>query len=171
MSCRNKFGLFKGAAVNTDSIIDDLGLEKHIEGGYYRRTFCSDLKVAAGSRQAMASSIFYLLTQDNPVGHFHKNKSDILHFYHGEGVIRYHLITDRGEYTQVEMGRDLKQGQQLQLLVERNTWKASELVTGNFGLISEVVIPEFRFEDMTLATLDQLKPWKDEIENLSRLIR
>ncbi len=119
----------------------------------------------------MASSIFYLLTQDNPVGHFHKNKSDILHFYHGEGVIRYHLITDRGEYTQVEIGRDLKQGQQLQLLVESGTWKASELLTGDYGLISEVVIPEFCFEDMTLATLDQLKPWKDEIENLSRLIR
>jgi len=157
--------------MSVEGVISGLGLEKHIEGGYYRRTFCSNRKMGAGSKQAMASSIYYLLTQDNPVGHFHKNKSDILHFYHGDGVIRYHLITERGEYTQVEMGRDLKQGQQLQLLVESGTWKASELVAGNFGLISEVVIPEFRFEDMTLATFDQLKPWKDKVANLSRLIR
>jgi len=86
-------------------------------------------------------------------------------------VIRYHLINEQGQYYQVEMGRNLKQGQQLQLMVEGGTWKASELITGDFALISEVVIPEFRFEDMTLAKFDQLKPWEGEIANLARLIR
>ncbi len=56
-------------------------------------------------------------------------------------------------------------------MVEGGTWKASELITGDFALISEVVIPEFRFEDMTLAKFDQLKPWEGEIANLARLIR
>jgi len=157
--------------VNVNDIIEELDLEKHIEGGHFRRTFCSDRIAGSDSGQAMASSIYYLLTKDNPVGHFHKNKSDILHFYHGDGVIRYHLINEQGQYYQVEMGRNLKQGQQLQLMVEGGTWKASELITGDFALISEVVIPEFRFEDMTLAKFDQLKPWESEIANLARLIR
>ena len=157
--------------MKVDEIIHELGLEKHIEGGYYRRTFCADRLAGDDPIQAMASSIYYLLTRDNPIGHFHKNKSDILHFYHGDGVIRYHLINDQGEYSTVEMGADLKLGQQLQLIVKSGTWKASELVTEEFALFSEVVIPEFRFEDMQLARFEQLQSWQNKIPNIGRLIK
>ncbi len=157
--------------MNADDIIQELGLEKHIEGGYFRRTFCSDQMTGRNTHQGMASSIYYLLTKECPIGHFHKNKSDILHFYHGDGVIRYHLIDGQGQHSTVEMGRELKLGQQLQLVVNAGSWKASELISGDFALISEVVVPEFRSEDMQLANFEQLKLWQKIIPNLARLIK
>ncbi len=158
-------------AFEIEKVVELLGLEKHIEGGYYRRTFCSSYKVSPGDDQGMASSIFYLLSIDAPIGHFHLNQSDILHFHHGVGVIRYHLIDQQGEYTFIDMGGDLSSGQQLQLLVAGGTWKASELLSGPYSLISEVVIPEFRFEDMKLAGDAQWDLWKLKHPSLKRLIK
>ena len=43
-------------------------------------------------------------------------------------------------------------GEQLQLLVKGECWKASILETGEFSLISEAVFPEFEYTDMTLIT-------------------
>ena len=63
-------------------VFDHLDLTEHIEGGYYRRSYCSDKKLNTNTGQALASSIYYLLTTKRPTGHFHKNTSDILHFYH-----------------------------------------------------------------------------------------
>ncbi len=112
-----------------------------------------------------------MLSHDSPIGHFHQNQSDILHFHHGMGVIRYHLIDGQGDYTFIDMGADLNSGQQLQLLVAGDTWKASELISGQCGLISEVVIPEFRFEDMVLADNSQWDLWEQKYPHLRYLIK
>ena len=156
---------------NVEELIRLLDLEEHIEGGYYKRSYCAKAPVNDSTGQALASSIYYLLTNNNSVGHFHKNKSDILHFHHGIGVIRYYLVSESGQLSIVDMGSDLNEGQQLQLLVSGGVWKASELIEGNMGLISEVVIPEFRFEDMILANASDMASWDVKEEALMRLIK
>ncbi|MBW8189788.1 cupin domain-containing protein [Neiella marina] len=142
--------------LTTQQIIDGLQLEAHVEGGYFRRTYQADhrqqLETNHGERYLL-TSIFYLLTADAPVGHFHKNRSDILHFYQAGDPIRYTLIMPDGQVKQVVMATDLAAGQQLQLTVKGGIWKSSELLAGEhgYGLISEAVSPGFDFEDMTLA--------------------
>ncbi|WP_324290231.1 cupin domain-containing protein [Streptomyces antarcticus] len=37
------------------------------------------------------TSIHYLLTHWSPVGHWHLNRSDILHFHHHGEPVTYHL--------------------------------------------------------------------------------
>lgn len=145
-----------------DEVIAALALESHVEGGYFRRTYQADhrdlLDRPDGERYLM-TSIFYLLTADAPVGHFHLNKSDIVHYFHLGDPIEYLLIHPDGTLETVTMGPDVTRGQQLQLTVQGGIWKASRLQPGalGYGLISEAVSPGFDFSDMTLGRAEDLR--------------
>ncbi len=158
-----------------DQLINTLQLESHIEGGWYKRTYTdsSVYTTKSGKQRALASSIYYLLTTDGPVGHLHKNTSTILHFFQGGDPLRYTLVSPAGEITNIVMGDQVSQGQQLQMHVPGGYWKASQLQKGphGFGLISEVVIPEFHFDDMTLATIENIQQEHPHLtEKLQKLI-
>ena len=71
-----------------------LDLEPHVEGGYYRRTYQSDNMVTTtGGQRYRMTSIYYLLTKDSPIGHFHLNHSDIVHYYHSVSYTHLTLPT------------------------------------------------------------------------------
>ncbi len=61
------------------ALIRKLQLQPHVEGGYYRRTYNSQHNSGEPQRSLM-SSIYYLLTDDSPIGYFHRNQSDIIHY-------------------------------------------------------------------------------------------
>jgi len=146
------------------ALVKSLGLQAHVEGGYFRRTFQADhrdkLQTEYGPRFSM-TSIYYLLTERAPVGHWHRNRSDILHFYHRGDPISYYLIHPDGTLQKVVMGPDPEAGHSLQLAVKGGTWKASHLdpamtLGAGYGLISEAVAPGFEYEDMRLGEREQL---------------
>lgn len=99
----------------------------------------------------MLSSIYYLLSHCSPVGYLHRNRSDIMHYFHMGQSIEYLLLGADGKLQRVTMGHDLDSGQRLQLCVPANVWKASRLLGGDFGLISEAVSPGFDYDDMEMA--------------------
>ncbi|MCB1616391.1 MAG: cupin domain-containing protein, partial [Pseudomonadales bacterium] len=139
-----------------------LGLEAHEEGGYFRRTYTSQTAVHEGVSKVMMSSIFYMLTRDSPIGFLHKNRSDIMHYFHAGSSLDYYLIDSDGELSQVRLGADLDKGEVLQLLVKGGSWKASRLPEGGeYGLISEAVVPGFDYSDRLLI----------DPENANRLIQ
>jgi predicted cupin superfamily sugar epimerase len=140
--------------MNKNTLIELLQLEPHPEGGYFRRSFASNhhFKVTHGGNRPAMTSIFYLLTEDSPVGHWHRNQSDIMHYFHCGGTLDYWLIDPTGKLLHVVLGNQLERGQQLQLLVPGGYWKATELVAGEFALLSEAVCPGFCQEDMEMAT-------------------
>lgn len=146
---------------SAETVIRVLDLEQHVEGGYYRRTFQADdrepIMTRDGERYLM-TSIHYLLTDASPVGHFHLNRSDIVHYYHLGDPIEYFLLHSDGELERVVMGPDVAEGQRLQLTVRGGIWKASRLLPGahGYGLISEAVSPGFDFADMTLGEQAEL---------------
>ena len=140
--------------MNKQQLIEKLSLEPHIEGGYFSRTYRSDLTTSVTydtMPRCLLSSIYYMLTDDSPIGFLHKNKSDIIHFFHGGSPLTYILITPDGKLDKKILGTDLDNGQQLQLIVRGGYWKATELAAGSFGLVSEAVSPGFEYEDMELA--------------------
>lgn len=67
------------------ALIESLELKEHVEGGYYRQTFKADhrpsMDTEVGPRSTL-TSIYYLLTRESPIGHFHRNRSDIVHYFH-----------------------------------------------------------------------------------------
>ena len=102
-------------------------------------------------------TIYYMLTRDSPIGHFHMNQSDVVHFFHVGSPLRYTLIHPDGQVENFHLGPDPAQGRFLQRVVPAGWWKATELCCGEFGLISEAVTPSFRPEDRTIATRRQLE--------------
>ncbi len=144
--------------MNKNNLIARLGLEPHPEGGYFRRVFTSgyDSSAANGACRPAMSSIYYLLTDTSPVGHWHRNQSDIMHYFHLGAPLTYRLISPVGELSQTILGPGLEAGQQLQLLVPGGYWKATELEAGEYGLLSEAVCPGFVQEDMEMATAVRL---------------
>jgi predicted cupin superfamily sugar epimerase len=147
---------------SAEQVAKALNLSGHLEGGFFRRTYQADdyakLTTAKGERFIL-TSIFYMLTSQSPIGHFHLNKSDIVHYYHLGDPIRYTLIYPDGKVEQVIMGGDVTNGELLQLTVKGDIWKASELLPGEhgYGLISEAVSPGFDYADMTLGTNELLQ--------------
>ncbi|MCP1476231.1 putative cupin superfamily sugar epimerase [Pseudomonas sp. EB276 TE3739] len=126
---------------NANDVIAALNLEPYVEGGYYRRAFQADDRdwlQMPGCPCYLLTSIYFLLTEDSPVGQFHFNQSDILHYFHRGDAIEY----NRSLQTLV-MGSDVLAGQQFQMHVPGRIWKASRLLEGSngFGLINVAVSP------------------------------
>ena len=90
------------------------------------------------------------------MGHWHLNRSDILHFFHLGAPVTYYLIHPDGRLEKIVLGPDVQKGHRLQLAVKGGTWKASHLEEGEFGLISEAVSPGFAYDDMSLGRRDAL---------------
>lgn len=161
--------------MNKRLLIEKLSLVPHIEGGYFSRTYCSDQVTDIGPHSKLRyllSSIFYMLTDDSPIGYLHKNKSDIIHYFHGGSPLTYLILHPDGTLETKVLGIDLEKGQQLQLIVRGGCWKATELEAGEFGLISEAVSPGFEYEDMELAEKQLLKNQFPQLwDSISRYIR
>lgn len=134
--------------MNSKEVIEKLNLEAHIEGGYFRRTYQSPNQ---HNNRLFMSVIYYMLTSDSPVNHWHLNKSDIMHFHLQGASIRVFLIYPDGRLEEHILGQNIAKGEVLQVLVPGNTWKGCYLTEGEYGLTSEAVTPGFVYEDMTLG--------------------
>lgn len=155
-------------------LIETLGLEAHVEGGYFRRHYEPGagrrLATEHGERFSM-TCIYYLLTADSPIGLFHRNRADIVHFYHAGDPLTYYLLGADGQLRETVLGADLVAGQHPQLVVAGGTWKASRLkADGRHGytLLGEAVSPGFEYEDMELADSEILLGKFPQYETLIR---
>ena len=154
-------GSMPARSLTAAELVEHLGLDGHVEGGFFRRTYASDytLLTEDDRERLTLSSIFYLLAAESPIGHFHLNQSDIVHYFHLGDPITYYLLHPTGELETTVMGSDVRRGQVLQLTVPGGVWKASEIPSNGshgFGLISEAVTPGFEYDDMTLGYRDVL---------------
>ncbi len=140
-------------------IIKSLGLKPHpIEGGYFRRTYESDLSIERGdSSRKILTSIYYMLTHNSPHGCLHRNKSDIIHFFHLGSPIKYLIISSDGRLKEQTLGPNILAGESLQFVVNAGDWKVSQLCSGEYGLLSEAVTPGFEYQDNEIATSDMVR--------------
>jgi predicted cupin superfamily sugar epimerase len=137
---------------NAEYFIEKLGLEKHIEGGYYRETYRS--KVSHENR-SLSTSIYFLL-KSGQVSKFHKLKSDEIWYYHHGSPILIHMINKEGEYSQGILGINSDQ-ESPQLIIPADTIFGAEPVDReSFSLVSCMVSPGFDFEDFTLYSTQEL---------------
>ena len=140
------------------SLITELELQPHPEGGWFREVFRSAgrLQPSAlperylGSR-AYATSIVYLL-ETGEVSRFHRLRSDELwHFYEGAPLL-LHTLSDNGDHTVRTLGRDLRNGEQFMLPVPQDVWMAAEVRSApGYSLLGCTVAPGFDFSDFELG--------------------
>ena len=143
--------------------IEKLGLKEHPEGGYFKEIYRSDeitkkenLPARFNGNRNFSTSIYFLLDEEN-ISSFHKlNSDEIWHFYDGS-AIKICTLKNNGELSVNVLGKNLDDGESLQVMIKKNSWFCVEVVNKeSFGLVGCTVAPGFDFEDFTLAERDEL---------------
>jgi hypothetical protein len=135
-------------------LINNLELQAHPEGGYYKETYRSAQTLDGQDRQLL-TSIYFLLTAEN-VSRFHRIKSDELWYFHAGSPLIVHTLSERG-HEQHHLGLDLSKGQQPFLWIPKDTIFGSSILDAEgYALVSCAVAPGFDFRDFELFTAEQL---------------
>ncbi|KAG8860128.1 hypothetical protein FRB96_004151 [Tulasnella sp. 330] len=169
-------------ATPNSQLIISIGLERRIEGGYFKETGRSKNVVASpfagGQDRLVMTAIYYLLTTDEPRGYFHRNKSETIYLHH-QGRAEYTLMTPRPasggsrwtpQVTQSVIGNDYAHGELRHLFVSGNIWKLSRIPAGDLAtaktdderdrigcFVTEVIAPGFHWEDHEWMTMKELR--------------
>ena len=145
----------------TQSLIDNLGLLPHPEGGYYKEIFRSvdNVDCAQGQRNAI-TTILYLLPK-GVKSKLHKVRSDeIWNFIEGApGIL--HRISDDFRHDQLTLGQ-IDENSFPVRVIKAHQWQAAES-TGDYTLVSCAVGPGFDFKDFTM-----LRDEKDIAQQISQ---
>jgi predicted cupin superfamily sugar epimerase len=144
--------------MNAQYYIEKLNLTAHPEGGFFKEVYRSDETISkqslpkrySGDRN-FSTSIYFLL-RGKEFSAFHKIESDeSWHFYAGTAMTLM-MISEAGVYSEVIIGKNLENNEQLQFTIKRNTWFASKVNEENsFSLLGCTVAPGFDFADFVLA--------------------
>jgi uncharacterized protein len=139
--------------------IQQLQLQPHPEGGFYKETYRADTLVEAhgfeGKRHV--STAIYFLLESAQKSHFHKIKSDELWFYHDGSSLEIYVLEAMGLRV-IRLGKDAAQGEVLQAVVPAHAWFASKVKDDKgFVLVSCTVSPGFSFDDFEMAKKENLR--------------
>ena len=134
-----------------------LGLRPHPEGGWYKRTWCSEVVFEVpgrGQERPSGTAIYYLLAPGEE-SRWHVVGSDELWFWHAGGPLEM-FVNDRRPAslvgaTSIVLGSDVRAGQRPQVQVPSGFWQSARPVGTHEVLVSCVVSPGFHFDDFTLA--------------------
>ena len=140
-----------------EQLIEQMQLQPHPEGGFYRSTLRADewLSLERGERPLYTSIYFLLRSQD--ISHLHRLQSDEIWYYHGGSALTIHMIHPNGTYEAKKLGLNVEMGEQPQIVVKKNTIFGSSVDAKNsFGLVGCMVAPGFDFVDFELFTKQEL---------------
>lgn len=148
--------------MDLNTLVSELQLQPHPEGGYYRELYRSGewipreaLPDRYQQPRVFHTGIYFLLTSGN-FSAFHRIDSDeYWHFYQG-GPLLVHLLHPQDGYSCIRLGTPEQKGI-FQALVPAGTWFASECADGTeWSLVGCNVAPGFDFNGFELAKADQL---------------
>jgi len=151
-----------------------LKLEPHpVEGGWYRRTYTSEVSVALLRGVRPYGTAIYYLLEEGTFSEMHVLASDeMFHFYLGDPVEMLQLYPNGGSAV-FTLGPDLMAGQHVQMVVPAGVWQGTRLVDGGkVALLGCTVTPGFDFADYRNASADELiATWPLEAARIKKLTR
>lgn len=160
--------------MTAEQIRQHLRLEPHpIEGGWYRRTYTSDVSVALLRGVRPYGTAIYYLLEEGAFSEMHVLASDeMFHFYYGDPVEMLQLLPD-GSSAVFTLGPDLAAGQHVQLVVPAGVWQGTRLIDGGkVALLGCTVTPGFDFADYRNASAAELiSRWPLEAERIRKVTR
>jgi predicted cupin superfamily sugar epimerase len=158
--------------MSPDEIKTILKLAPHpVEGGFFRRTYTSALKIETERGMRAAGSAIYYLLEPGTFSEMHLLTSDeIFHFYLGDPVEMLQLHPD-GCSALFSLGQDLSKGQHVQLTVPAGVWQGTRLLPGGkVALLGCTVTPGFEFADYASGSYaDLAAKWSAEAERIREL--
>lgn len=153
--------------VQVKSIISQLELEKHPEGGYFKETYRSgEITDTAQGKRNISTAIYYLLDSES-ISHLHRIKSDEMwHFYIGSPLRLVILNEKTGAFREIILSNDLENNSTLQFVVPAGVWMAAEVIDkSSFSLVGCTVSPGFDFRDFEMADDKVLDSVSEELKD------
>jgi uncharacterized protein len=126
-------------------LIEQLGLQPHPEGGWYRETWRTP---APEGERGHATAILFLLEAGGR-SHWHRVDGDELWLWHAGSPLTL-LIGGEEGVTERRLGGEVAVGERPQALVPAGSWQAAE-ARDSWALVSCVVAPAFEFAGFELA--------------------
>lgn len=132
--------------LSAQSLIENLGLKPHPEGGWYVETFNN----SDGNNRGSMSVIYYLLEKGQSA-HWHRVRdADEIWLWHAGAPLTLYTKPDDGLVTKSVLGLDAASGQRPQVMIEKGQWQSASAIDG-WSLVSCVVAPAFVFDKMDFA--------------------
>ncbi len=134
-----------------------LDLAPNPEGGWFRRTWASDVTINpsalpsdyAGPRSAGTAILFLLMPGQQSA--WHTVRSAELWLHHRGSPLLIDFGAERSGATTAVLGSDLLAGEQPQLVVPARHWQRARPRDDEPSLVSCVVVPGFDYADLTLG--------------------
>jgi len=142
-------------------LIRELNLKKHPEGGYYRETFRSSLKIKSPTTNKIYNALtdIYFLLLENSISRFHRIKHDeVWHFYEGAPLILFEFNSKENILKKHIIGKLKKTD--YKVVIKADNWQAA-YSTGMYSLVGCTVAPGFAFKDF-----EMIKDVKEDKEKL-----
>lgn len=133
------------SAASADRLIQQLGLEPHPEGGWYRETW---RHVTPDEGRGAGTAIYFLLRAGERSAWHRVDADEIWHFYRGAPLELE--IVDDGAPRVERLGSDLEVGERPQRVVPAGAWQRARSL-GAFTLVGCTVSPAFEFSGFELA--------------------
>ncbi|WP_020408052.1 cupin domain-containing protein [Hahella ganghwensis] len=153
--------------------IQQLGLEPHPEGGYYRRFFTSNTNISTPTGERPSATMIYYLLPQGAFSQWHRlRQEEIWIFMEGDPISVHHIDTEGVVHTDL-LGREAHH--KGQTVIPGNLWFAAtptEQPIEGYSLACCMVTPGFDFADFELGNRDSLIRQFPHLSDLiSRLTR
>lgn len=151
---------------DVDYWVNTLGLQAHVEGGYFKEVFRSPVFVPANalpqgyeSARNAATVIYYLLRRP-AFSAFHQLKAHETWHFHAGAPLQLHLLDPKDQtYTLLTMGYNLPLNEAPIRVVEPGQWLAATVqpaTYADYSLVSCVSTPGFDYRDLRQANKTDL---------------
>lgn len=146
-----------------EKIKSRLNLLPHVEGGFFKETYRSADNIPGkilpdryGGDRCYGTAIYYMITRKS-FSSMHRIQSDeIFHFYLGDPLVMLQLFPD-GTGKTVELGNDILNGIEPQVVVPAGVWQGMRLKEGgDFALMGTTVAPGFEYIDFEHGDREKL---------------
>ena len=148
------------ARITQDQIIDQLALEPHPEGGWYRRTYTSKevFQTENGDMRSLASGILFLVPGTVTTRWHRLDADELWHHLAGGTLLLETKTTIASDIKTKRLGMDLAAGDIPQQLIEKQIWQRCCLADpdpGTWCLIGCSVVPAFSFDGFEMSPTEK----------------
>ncbi len=139
----------------TRSLVARLGLSPHPEGGFYRETWRSPVRVATPRGDRAALTVIHYLLPAGAFSAFHRVHADEVWQHAGGGLLELHVVDPSGAHEVHRIGPGAPHAIP-HVIVPAGHWQAARPVGDRHVLASCTVAPGFEFSDFEMAEGSEL---------------
>jgi len=138
--------------MDVESLVRELGLEPHPEGGFFRETYrAAELVPTPAGPRAASTAILFLVARGS-FSALHRIRSDETWHWHAGSPLRVVTLLPDGRRVDHVLGMELGLGQRPQAVVPAGAWFGARVeAEGELALVGCTVAPGFDFADFELG--------------------